>query len=71
VITEATIPEPLAAAPLLDRRRQAREGMKTLGADKGYYDKAFVALLRSRNLAPHIARKVRRQQRTSRRQIRC
>jgi hypothetical protein len=45
--------------------------MKTLGADKGYYNKAFVALLRSRNVAPHIARKVRRQQRTSRRQIRC
>lgn len=56
VITDATIPEPLAAAPLLDRRRQAREGMKTLGADKGYYNKAFVALLRSRNVAPHIAR---------------
>lgn len=56
VITDATIPEPLAAAPLLDRRRPAREGMKTLGADKGYYNKAFVALLRSRNLAPHIAR---------------
>jgi hypothetical protein len=45
--------------------------MKTLGADKGYYNKAFVALLRSRNVAPHIARKVRPQQRTSRRQIRC
>lgn len=56
VITDATIPEPLAAAPLLDWRRQAREGMRRLGADKGYYNKAFVALLRSRNVAPHIAR---------------
>lgn len=55
-ITDSTLFEPKAAAPMLDRRRQAREGMKTLGADKGYHNKAFVALLRKRNVAPHIAR---------------
>ena len=55
-ITDATLYEPYAAEPLLDRRRQARQGMSTLGADKGYYTKGFVALLRRRNIAPHIAR---------------
>jgi len=55
-ITDSTLYEPKAAAPMLDRRRQARKGMKTLGADKGYFNKAFVALLRERKIAPHIAR---------------
>lgn len=55
VITDSTLFEPKAAAPMLDRRRRARERMKTLGADKGYYNKAFVALLRQRKIAPHIA----------------
>ena len=55
-ITDATLPEPKAAAPMLDRRRLAREGMKTLGADKGYYHKGFVALLRRRGICPHLAR---------------
>jgi hypothetical protein len=30
--------------------------MSTLGADKGYCNKAFVGLLRQRQVAPHIAR---------------
>lgn len=55
-ITDSTLFEPKAAAPMLDRRRRAREGMKTLGADKGYFNKGFVALLRARQVAPHIAR---------------
>lgn len=55
-ITDSTLFEPKAAAPMLDRRRRAREGMKTLGADKGYFNKAFVALLRQRKVAPHIAK---------------
>lgn len=55
VITDPTLFEPKAAWPMLDRRRQARHGMRTLGADKGYYNKAFVAKLRSRKIAPHIA----------------
>jgi hypothetical protein len=56
LITDSTLFEPTAAVPMLDRRRQARPRMSTLGADKGYFTKAFVAKLRSRNIAPHIAR---------------
>jgi transposase len=55
-ITDATLFEPKAITPLLDRRRLGRRGMSTLGADKGYHNKAFVRLLRDRNIAPHIAR---------------
>jgi transposase len=55
-ITDATLFEPKAAAPMCDRRCRARQGMSTLGADKGYYNKGFVALLRGRKIAPHIAR---------------
>jgi transposase len=38
-------------------RRQARKGIKpwTLGGDKGYDRRKFVAFLRSRKIAPHIA----------------
>lgn len=54
-ITDATLAEPKAAEPMLDRRRRARGAMKTLGADKGYHTKAFVERLRARNIAPHIA----------------
>lgn len=42
-------------APLVDRRRGARQGLRTLGADRGYHNKAFVELLRHRHIAPHIA----------------
>jgi transposase len=55
-ITDATLAEPKAADPMLDRRRRARGAMRTLGADKGYHSKGFVARLRSKNIAPHIAR---------------
>jgi len=55
-ITDSTLHEPKAAEPMLDRRRQGRQRMSTLGGDKGYFNKAFVAKLRSRNIAPHIAR---------------
>lgn len=54
-ITDATLSESKAASPMLDRRRQARHKMSTVGADKGYYTKAFVAKLRDRQIAPHIA----------------
>lgn len=33
-----------------------RRAIKTLGANKGYYNKGFVGWLRGRNIAPHIAR---------------
>ncbi|MBM3740869.1 MAG: IS5 family transposase [Acidobacteria bacterium] len=59
-ITDATLAEPKAADPMLDRRRRARGAMKTLGADKGYHTKEFVARLRKKRIAPHIARIERR-----------
>jgi transposase len=55
-ITDATLWEPTAIYPLLDRRCLGRRHMSTLGADKGYHTKAFVSLLRARGIAPHIAR---------------
>ena len=55
-ITDATLSEPRAADPMLDRRRRARGAMRTLGADKGYHNKRFVARLRNKNIVPHIAR---------------
>jgi len=55
-ITDSTLAEPKGAAPLLDHRRHHRRKMSTVGADKGYHTKDFVALLRRRNLAPHVAR---------------
>jgi IS5 family transposase len=55
-ITDATLAEPKAARSLIDRRGFARQGLRTLGADKGYHSKAFVELLRQRQVAPHIAR---------------
>ena len=53
-----TIPgwlSPRPQPPLLDRRSHHRQKMSTLGAGKGYHTKGFVALLRSRNVAPHLA----------------
>lgn len=55
-ITDATLTESTAAAQLIDRRRFGREQLATLGADKGYHNKAFVELLRRRHIRPHIAR---------------
>lgn len=55
-ISTSTQSEAAAAELMLDRRRQARQGMSTLGADKGYHSKGFVELLRRRAIKPHIAR---------------
>jgi transposase len=55
-ISASTTSEAAAAEPMLDRRRQARQRMRTLGADKGYHSKGFVRLLRRRSIKPHIAR---------------
>jgi transposase len=55
-ITDATLAEPKGAAALVDRRRQVRGKMRTLGADKGYHTKGFIGLLRARHIAPHVAR---------------
>ena len=59
-ITDATLAEPKAAVALADRRRQARRRMRTLGADKGYYTQAFLSMLRTRGVAPHVAQMERR-----------
>ena len=55
-ITDARLAETKAAKDLIDRRRFARGQLATLGADKGYHSKAFVELLREREIRPHIAR---------------
>src|SRR5277367_3546832 len=53
-ITES---EPVMALRQLDAHIQLHEGTapKTLGADKGYHQKAFVAGCREREVAPHTA----------------
>ena len=44
-----------AAKDLLSRQARKRVRPTTLGADKGYHTKDFVAHLRKKNIAPHIA----------------
>ena len=44
-----------SAKELLARQRRKRVRPATLGADKGYHTKDFVAHLRKKNIAPHIA----------------
>lgn len=45
-----------AALKMLARQGRKRIKPKTLGADKGYHTKDFVARLRRRGIVPHIAR---------------
>ena len=47
--------EPAAAAALLKRQARKRLTPSSLGADKGYHTKDFVAFLRRKGIAPHIA----------------
>jgi transposase len=47
--------EAAAAAHLLNRQARKRLRPTTLGADKGYHTKDFVAFLRRKGIAPHIA----------------
>ena len=54
-VTEALDTETAAAKAMLKRQRRKRVQPSTLGADKGYHSKDFVAHLRRRNIAPHIA----------------
>ena len=55
LITEATgTAEREAALVLLDRRRR-RSGRVTLGGDKGYDTREFVASCRERQVTPHVA----------------
>jgi len=54
-ITSAVDTETEAAKAMLDRQRRKRVRPSTLGTDKGYHSKDFVAHLRGRKIAPHIA----------------
>ena len=45
-----------AAKRMLERQAKKRVRPATLGADKGYHSKDFVAHLRKKKIAPHIAR---------------
>lgn len=55
-ITDARLSEPEAAKALLARLGRKRIRAKTLGADKGYHSKAFIAHLRALGIRPHVAR---------------
>lgn len=55
-VSEATgMAEREAAEEMLRRQRRKRVRPKTLGADKGYDTRDFVALLRRRKITPHVA----------------
>ncbi|MGH9579614.1 MAG: IS5 family transposase, partial [Terriglobales bacterium] len=56
LVTAATATETSAAKSMLIRQRRKRQRPATLGADKGYHSRDFVAWLRERGIAPHIAR---------------
>jgi transposase len=49
--------EPVVALAQLDEHAQTFEGVevKSVGADKGYHEKTFVAECRARAIAPHVA----------------
>ncbi len=55
-ITDSRLSEPKAAQALLARQRRKRIHPLTVGADKGYCSKAFVAHLREHGIRPHVAR---------------
>lgn len=57
VTTSVGITEPQAALTLLSRQRKKQLRPKSVGGDKGYHTRAFVAALRSRGIKPHVARK--------------
>lgn len=54
-VSSALETETTAATELLRRQRRKRLKPLSLGADKGYHSKAFVALLRRHGIRPHIA----------------
>ncbi len=51
------VTEPDAALTLLTRQRRKRLKPKTVGGDKGFHTRSFVAGLRRRGIKPHVARK--------------
>jgi transposase len=54
-VSSALETESAAAAELLKRQGRKRQKPASLGADKGYHNKAFVHFLRSKGIRPHIA----------------
>jgi len=54
-VTSAVTTETQAAKDILQRQQRKRVQPRTLGADKGYHSKDFVAHLRQHRIAPHIA----------------
>jgi transposase len=56
LVADSTRAEHQAARQMLSRARRRRLWPKTLGADKGYHVKDFVAHLREHGIRPHIAR---------------
>jgi transposase len=54
-VSSALETETQAAKQMLSRQARKRVQPTTLGADKGYHTKDFVAHLRRKNIAPHIA----------------
>jgi transposase len=55
-VSSALETEPAAAAELLKRQARKRLTPTSLGGDKGYCTKGFVAFLRRKGIRPHIAR---------------
>lgn len=54
-IVDATMTETAAAKTLVEELIRQGFDLKTLGGDKGYHCKDFVAFLREHGIAPHIA----------------
>lgn len=54
-VRSALLTETEATKEILARQARKRVRPATLGADKGYHSKDFVAHLRKKNIAPHIA----------------
>ena len=54
-VSSALESEPAAAAQLLKRQARKRLRPASLGGDKGYHHKAFVAFLRRKGIQPHLA----------------
>jgi transposase len=55
-ISDARLAEAKGAEVLITRQRRKRIALRSLGADKGYCSRGFVAFLRERGIRPHIAR---------------
>jgi len=55
-VTDATEAEHRVADRLLDRARRRRWRVRTVGADKGYCVREFIARCRQRRIRPHVAR---------------